>query len=192
MSGKLQGLRDNEIFYRSSARCPGLAIRAHLGCAWRFYRFRDEAYGTSEREAPFDPVFGLVSGPDFKSGRKGLKENWASAPPVPACRGAMAHPARNACPDNPLRNQVMSQKATNRLDHILPQAISTASRIRRLHGMRQPTERHIQRRLCEVLAQIPGLLLYRRTTGRDSEVLRVFRPIYQRKCYRSSIQERNL
>jgi hypothetical protein len=27
MSGKLQGLRDNEIFYRSSACCPALAIR---------------------------------------------------------------------------------------------------------------------------------------------------------------------
>jgi hypothetical protein len=30
MSGKLQGLRANEIFYRNSARCPGLGIRAHL------------------------------------------------------------------------------------------------------------------------------------------------------------------
>jgi hypothetical protein len=30
MSGKLQGLRDNKIFYRSSARCLGPAIRVHL------------------------------------------------------------------------------------------------------------------------------------------------------------------
>jgi hypothetical protein len=34
-----------------------------FGRAWRFYRFRDEAYGTSKKEAPFNAVFGLVSGP---------------------------------------------------------------------------------------------------------------------------------
>jgi hypothetical protein len=38
------------------------------------------------------PLSCFVSGHDFKSGRKGLKENWALAP-------AMAHPKRNPCPE---------------------------------------------------------------------------------------------